>query len=147
MLRLAARTDTATQPSGVSGSGRSPTRNASSGLSGFGSAAYTANMPFTLTGFPVPGTGDVAQVYSRSMLAEWWSGVELWVLGLAFPLQFALVIVILAPLCLVLAWLIDRIVDHTSALFGPAAVEEPPIGTEPPVEEERSEELVESSAR
>jgi len=78
-------------------------------------------------------------------MAEWWNGVELWVLGLAFPLQFALVIVLLAPLCLVVAWAIDRIVDHASALFGPAPGEEEPIGEEPPAE--RSEDLVDSASR
>ena len=39
MLRLAAATSTATQPSGTSGSGRSPTVSDFSGSSGFGSEA------------------------------------------------------------------------------------------------------------
>ena len=39
MFRLAAVTETATQPSGTSGSGRSPTRRDFSGASGLGSAA------------------------------------------------------------------------------------------------------------
>ncbi|MGH3761381.1 hypothetical protein [Actinophytocola sp.] len=67
------------------------------------------------------------------MLPDWWNGVELWMLGLPFPFQFALVVVVLVPLCLVVAWLIDRIVDHASAFFGPAASPEPPIGS--PAEE------------
>jgi hypothetical protein len=62
------------------------------------------------------------------MLSDWWNGVELWIAGLPFPFQFALVIVVLVPLCLVVAWLIDRIVDHASAFFGPAKHEEPPLG-------------------
>ncbi|HEY0449088.1 hypothetical protein [Actinophytocola sp.] len=70
------------------------------------------------------------------MLSDWWNGVELWVLGLAFPLQFALVMAVLAPVCLVVAWAIDRIVDHTSALFGPSSCEEPPIGTTLPADGE-----------
>jgi hypothetical protein len=78
-------------------------------------------------------------------MAEWWNGVELWVLGLAFPLQFALVIVLLAPLCMGVAWAIDRIVDHASALFGPAPGAEEPIGDEEPAE--RSEDLVDAAAR
>jgi len=61
------------------------------------------------------------------MLSDWWNGVELWVLGLAFPFQFALVMVVLVPLCLVVAYLIDRVVDHASALFGPSAAEDRPI--------------------
>jgi hypothetical protein len=60
------------------------------------------------------------------VLSDWWNGVELWMLGLPFPLQFALVVVVLAPVCLVVAWLIDRIVDHASALFGPET-QEPPL--------------------
>jgi hypothetical protein len=61
------------------------------------------------------------------MLSDWWNGVELWMLGLPFPFQFALVIAVLVPLCLVVAWLIDRIVDHASAFFGPAKAPEPPL--------------------
>jgi hypothetical protein len=81
-------------------------------------------------------------------MVEWWNGIELWVLGLAFPLQFALVIVLLAPLCLVVAWAIDRVVDHASVWFGPAPGDESPIGATPQdTEEDRSEELVESAAR
>lgn len=63
------------------------------------------------------------------MLSDWWSGVELWMLALPFPFQFALVVVVLVPLCLVVAWLIDRIVDHASALSGPARHPEPPLGS------------------
>jgi hypothetical protein len=63
------------------------------------------------------------------VLSDWWNGVELWMLGLPFPLQFALVVVVLAPVCLVVAWLIDRIVDHTSALFAPTNGAEQPIGS------------------
>jgi hypothetical protein len=62
------------------------------------------------------------------MLSDWWNGVELWIAGLPFPFQFALVIVVLIPICLVVAWLIDRIVDHASAFFGPAEHPEPPLG-------------------
>jgi hypothetical protein len=61
------------------------------------------------------------------MLSDWWNGVELWMLGLPFPFQFALVIAVLVPLCLVVAWLIDRIVDHASAFFGTAKVPEPAL--------------------
>jgi hypothetical protein len=64
-------------------------------------------------------------------MVEWWNGVELWVTGLAFPLQFALVMVVLGPLFLVLAWAIDRVVDHASAWFGPAPGDEAPLGGEP----------------
>jgi hypothetical protein len=63
------------------------------------------------------------------MLSDWWNGVELWMLGLPFPFQFALVVVVLVPVCLVVARAIDRIVDHASALFGPAAAAEPPLSS------------------
>lgn len=62
-------------------------------------------------------------------LAEWWNAVELWVLGLPFPFQFALVMVVLLPACVGLAWLIDRIVDHVSAAVGPAHASDPPVGS------------------
>lgn len=55
------------------------------------------------------------------MVSDWWNGVELWIAGLAFPFQFVLVMAVLLPLCLVVAWLIDRTVDHASAWFGPTA--------------------------
>lgn len=48
-------------------------------------------------------------------LANWWDNAELWLAQLWFPLQFLLVIVVLAPLCLGVAWLIDRIVDRVAA--------------------------------
>jgi len=50
-------------------------------------------------------------------LANWWDAVALWLSELAFPFQFALVIAVLAPLCLVVAWAIDRAVDLVSARF------------------------------
>jgi hypothetical protein len=69
------------------------------------------------------------------MLSDWWNGVELWMLGLPFPFQFALVVVVLVPLCLVVAWAIDRVVDHASAFFGPARHPEPPIDAVASLEE------------
>ena len=92
----------------------------------------------------------MAQVYSGGVVSEWWNGVELWVSGLPFPFQFALVIVLLGPLCVVVAWAIDRAVDHLSAWFGPAPGDEAPIGTEPVGEAgdaERTEDLVDSASR
>jgi len=83
-------------------------------------------------------------------MAEWWNGVELWVAGLAFPLQFALVVVFLGPLCVGVAWVIDRTVDHASTWFRRGTADEAPIGGEEPEEssrervEERTEDLVDS---
>jgi hypothetical protein len=53
-------------------------------------------------------------------LSDWWNAVELWILGLPFPFQFALVMVVLVPVCLVVAWAIDRLVDRASTWFGPS---------------------------
>ena len=61
-------------------------------------------------------------------LVDWWNGVELWMLGLPFPFQFAIVMAVLLPLCVGVAWLIDRIVDHVSVWFGPSKEDEPPVG-------------------
>lgn len=61
-------------------------------------------------------------------LVDWWNGVELWMLGLPFGFQFAIVMAVLLPLCVLVAWLIDRIVDYAAAFFGPSADDEPPVG-------------------
>lgn len=46
--------------------------------------------------------------------------MELWLAQLWFPLQFLLLMAVVLPLCLGLAWLIDRAVDVVSARFGSA---------------------------
>ncbi len=83
------------------------------------------------------------------MVAEWWNGVELWVSGLAFPLQFALVMVLLGPFCVVVAWAIDRAVDHASTWFGPSPEDEEPIGAESVDDsgDDRTEDLVDAASR
>ncbi|MGH3436319.1 MAG: hypothetical protein ACRDRN_07600 [Sciscionella sp.] len=48
-------------------------------------------------------------------LGAWWGGVGLWLTQLAFPLQFAIVMIVVLPVCLGVAWLIDRAVDLASA--------------------------------
>jgi hypothetical protein len=58
-------------------------------------------------------------------LADWWDTVELWLAQLWFPLQFALVVVVLAPVCLGIAWLIDRVVGRLSTGFGSGRDEDP----------------------
>jgi hypothetical protein len=80
-------------------------------------------------------------------MAEWWNGVELWVAGLAFPLQFVLVAVFLGPLCVGVAWVIDRTVDHASTRFRRSSRAESPIGSEDTdvvEEKERTGDLVDS---
>jgi hypothetical protein len=61
-----------------------------------------------------------------SGLANWWDNAELWLAQLWFPLQFVLVIAVLGPLCLGVAWLIDRIVDRVGTWFGSAPDEDCP---------------------
>lgn len=44
-------------------------------------------------------------------VSAWWDGVELWLAQQWFPVQFVLVTVVLVPLCLLLAWVVHRVVD------------------------------------
>ncbi|WP_260194607.1 hypothetical protein [Actinophytocola gossypii] len=74
------------------------------------------------------------------MLSDWWNGVELWVLGLAFPFQFALVMAVLLPLVLVVAYVIDRFVDHASVWLRPSAAADRPIRTAHPAPDQASSE-------
>jgi hypothetical protein len=86
------------------------------------------------------------------MLSDWWNGVELWIAGLAFPFQFVLVVAVLAPVCTVVAYLIDRGVDYASAWFGPSRTEDRPIRSHPaareqaPTEQDGEQERVPASA-
>ncbi|MEU6581044.1 hypothetical protein [Nocardia sp. NPDC046763] len=41
-------------------------------------------------------------------IAGWWDGVELWVAGLPFVPQFAVVLAAMVPVCLAIAYLLDR---------------------------------------
>ncbi|WP_405491152.1 hypothetical protein [Nocardia sp. NBC_00511] len=41
-------------------------------------------------------------------IAGWWDGVELWVAGLPFVPQFAVVLAAMVPVCLAIAFLLDR---------------------------------------
>lgn len=42
-------------------------------------------------------------------LATWWADVSLWLTQQWFPVQFALVMVVLLPVCAGLMWLLDRV--------------------------------------
>jgi hypothetical protein len=42
-------------------------------------------------------------------LADWYDAVELWVTQLAFPLQVVLAVLVVLPLCLGTALLLDRV--------------------------------------
>jgi hypothetical protein len=58
-------------------------------------------------------------------LSDWWDTAELWLAQAWFPVQFALVMAVLVPLCLVLAWMIDRFVDRLAAWLASARGKEP----------------------
>jgi len=44
-------------------------------------------------------------------LWQWWDGVELWLVQLPVAVQFPVVMVVVLPLCLGVARLIDRVAD------------------------------------
>ncbi|MEC3915281.1 hypothetical protein [Nocardia sp. CDC160] len=41
-------------------------------------------------------------------IANWWDSVELWVAGLPFIPQFAVVLAAMVPVCLAIAYVLDR---------------------------------------
>lgn len=45
-------------------------------------------------------------------LADWYDAVELWVTQLAFPLQVLLAVLVVLPLCLGVAVLLDRVSER-----------------------------------
>jgi hypothetical protein len=62
-------------------------------------------------------------------LADWWDGAELWLAQSWFPVQFVLVMAVLVPLCLGVAWLIDKLVGMIAGWFGAARDEDRPSGS------------------
>ncbi len=44
-------------------------------------------------------------------LWQWWDGVELWLVQLPVAVQFPIVMVVVLPLCLGVARLVDRVAD------------------------------------
>jgi hypothetical protein len=58
-------------------------------------------------------------------LADWWDGVELWVTQLAFPFQVVLAVLVVLPVCVGVALLLDRAVDLV------ATPRRPPSGGDP----------------
>ncbi len=44
-------------------------------------------------------------------LADWYDAVELWVTQLAFPLQVVLAVLVVLPLCFLVAVALDRLSD------------------------------------
>lgn len=48
---------------------------------------------------------------------SWWDGVELWLAGLSFTLQFIVTMVVVLPLCAGAAFVVDRVIDHVLAIW------------------------------
>lgn len=69
-------------------------------------------------------------------LAEWWDGVELWLVQLPYPLLVALVLAVLLPLCWAVAGLIDRGIDGVAAKLTRVGDAEPPVGKRDAVSKE-----------
>ncbi|NNH74186.1 hypothetical protein HLB23_30785 [Nocardia uniformis] len=51
-------------------------------------------------------------------IADWWDGVELWVAGLPFVPQFAVVLAAMVPVCFGIAYLLDRVLRVALRLLG-----------------------------
>ncbi|GGM53184.1 hypothetical protein GCM10012275_25230 [Longimycelium tulufanense] len=75
-----------------------------------------------------PGARGVPWSTVLTWLTEWWDDVELWLAQLWFPFQVTLTMVVLLPVCWFVAWLIDRVVDRTSAAITRTGETEPPLG-------------------
>ncbi|GAA0532017.1 hypothetical protein GCM10011581_16480 [Saccharopolyspora subtropica] len=69
-------------------------------------------------------------------LVEWYDGVELWLVQLAYPLQVTLVLAVLLPVCWALARVVDRGIDGLGAKLTRVHDAEPPVGRQ---DGERSE--------
>lgn len=63
-------------------------------------------------------------------VASWWDGFELWLAGLSFVPQVALVLIVLVPACAAVAWTLDRAMAGTFALVGRRESDVPASSTE-----------------
>ncbi|SFP99215.1 hypothetical protein SAMN05421810_104129 [Amycolatopsis arida] len=59
-------------------------------------------------------------------LTAWWDTFELWLAQRWFPVQFVLVMAVLVPLCLGVAWVLGWLVDRLPHRFGVTREQEPP---------------------
>jgi hypothetical protein len=62
-------------------------------------------------------------------LTNWWDSAELWLAQAWFPVQFVLVMAVLVPVCLGVAWLIDKVVDKLAGWLGAARDSDGPTGS------------------
>ncbi|WP_264184607.1 hypothetical protein [Rhodococcus yananensis] len=63
-------------------------------------------------------------------VAAWWDGFELWLAGLSFVPQAALVFAVMVPLCGAVAWLLDRVIATVFTVIGRGESEPPARTTE-----------------
>ena len=77
-------------------------------------------------------TGHETRVGRVDWLVQWWDGVELWLVQLPVAVQFPLVMIVVLPLCLGVARLIDRVADLGAN--NPASVGAPEPDPEPETE-------------
>lgn len=56
-------------------------------------------------------TGHGTRLGRVDWLWQWWDGVELWLVQLPVAVQFPVVMIVVLPLCLGVARLIDRVAD------------------------------------
>ncbi|AOD23673.1 hypothetical protein RBB84_10435 [Rhodococcus sp. D-6] len=63
-------------------------------------------------------------------VASWWDGFELWLAGLSFVPQAALVLAVLVPACSGVAWLLDRAMAGVFGLLGRGETDSPATTTE-----------------
>ncbi|MFD6857713.1 hypothetical protein ACFWCF_10265 [Rhodococcus sp. NPDC060090] len=64
-------------------------------------------------------------------VASWWDGFELWLTGLSFVPQAALVLIVIVPLCGAVAWLLDRVIAAAFAAVGRGEPEPSPRNGKP----------------
>ncbi|MEE2033046.1 hypothetical protein [Rhodococcus chondri] len=58
-------------------------------------------------------------------VASWWDGFELWLTGLSFVPQAALVLLVMVPVCAGAAWGLDRVIASAFAAVGRREPEPP----------------------
>jgi hypothetical protein len=89
---------------------------------------------------PLAGAAVTLEIVDR--IAGWWDGFELWVAGLPFLPQFAVVLAGMVPVSLALAYLLDRVLRVVLRVLGRDRVTGPdrsrqPDRTQPPQRTQR----------
>jgi hypothetical protein len=72
-----------------------------------------------------PRNAATTKVGRVERVASWWDGFELWLTGLSFVPQTALVLIVMVPLCAGAAWVLDRVIAAAFAAVGRREPEPP----------------------